>query len=189
MNQNSIKNIKNFREELKQRTNASLIQNMLDGTPKNENPLRKTPSSQLRLYVLIGIGQNLYFENKEELQAIIRNNQSESYQWMIVDYIGNIAGKKDVIQITDQENKKELRIAINRSSYATYNPERSKYHGDYIWEYHEGSLEELYKALRESGVIFEEDVFQMIEDREREVLTMCEINEIRLKKINEKNNR
>lgn len=186
MNQNSTKNIKNFREELKQRTNASLIQNMLDGTPKNENPLRKTPNSQMRLYVLIGIGQNLYFESKEDLQTIMKENPQGTYQWMIVDYIGNIAGRRDVIQITDQENKKELRVAINRNGYAVYNPERSKYHGDYIWEYQEGSLEELYQALRDSGVIFEEDVFQMIEDREREVLTMCEINEIRLKKIKDR---
>ena len=72
---------------------AIRLKKMIDGEPKNINPLIEIPEPQMRLYRIDGT----YFDNKEEIEIFCKENKKDTNDIVIVDYLGTVAGRKDVI--------------------------------------------------------------------------------------------
>ena len=122
---------------------------------------------QKRLYGYSGFYHSIFFTTKEELDSYLATHQDEINSDFgtscIIDYLGDFAGRNDVILETPLNGaKKVIMTAIDCDRYAIYNSDQSTREGKPIWNYEYGSatLKDMYKAFREQGVIFSKDIYQ-----------------------------
>lgn len=162
----------------------------VDGEPKNVNPLTKIPESQMRLYGFLGIFKSAFFDTEEELIKYVKETELGIGSVCVIDYLGTVAERSDVIKLTYKSGKEVLYTAVNEDGYGIYNHERSVYRGEFVWEYNHGSLSEMYSAFRDRGIVFEDDIYAKIAENNRRLFKMFDdtINEMGLtltkKKIN-----
>lgn len=126
---------------------------------------------QMRLYGLFADYSTTIFDQKEYLIDYITKHDMNSmvcHEIYVLDYLGNVAGRLDVIRKTNSEGHTHLYTAIDRDGYGIYNRELSIRDGKFIWEYNEGSIEFMYDAFRRRGIVFERDVYAEIEKEEEE---------------------
>mgnify|MGYP003299946967 CR=1 FL=1 len=143
---------------------VKIFERMTYGEPKNFNTLQEIPNPIMRLYKIDGT----YFDDKEELEKFCKENNKDINNVVIVDYLGTVAGRKDVIS-TFYKNRMMLYTACDRDGYGMYNHERSFYCGKFIWEYHYGSIRDIYNLFKERGVILEEDIYGKIDKSNEEL--------------------
>lgn len=165
-------------EELMRRT-ASIMKRITDGEPVNNNPLTRMPESEMRLYGIFGT----YFETQEELENYCQEKGYSLDKTCILDYLRSVAGRSDVIRITYKDGRSRLYTAVDEDGYGIYNHERSVYRGEFVWEYSHGKISEMYSAFRDRGIVFEDDIYGKIEERNKQLL-MCKMRKISNKRPN-----
>lgn len=101
---------------------------IIDGEPKNINPLTEIPEPEMRLYGIYGS----YFDSLEDLKnhCIIKGISLDDVH--ILEYIRNVAGLNDVIKKTNKDSRTKFCAAINEDGYSMYNNERSIYRWEFI---------------------------------------------------------
>lgn len=150
------------------------IKRMIDGEPKNVNPLTEIPASQMRLYVAYGT----YFDTKEELVSYCNINNIPKEETVVVDYFKSLAGRTDVIGRTTQDGRTMFYTVVDEDGYSIYNHERSVYRGEFIWEYNYGNISKVYTQFRDRGIVFANDIYAKIDERNQSVLKMCRDNNL-----------
>lgn len=123
--------------------------------------------SSTRLYVFEGEFENQYFDTKEEL-LIYYNNSHDSLEFVdisIVEYLGQIGDKNDVIRRIYPDETKLYAICDETQFYvcditSINNPNTS----NLVWSIHEGSLDDIYSAFRNRGIVFKDDIYQRVFD-------------------------
>ena len=146
----------------------------VDGDPKNINPLTEIPEPQMRLYGFYGAFKSSFFDTEEELIEYVKTNNTQFGSICVMEYLGNVAGKSDVIRLTYKSGKSVLYTSVNEDGYGIYNNERSIYRGEFIWEYNHGSISEMYSAFRDRGIVFEDDTYAKIAERNKRLFEMFE---------------
>lgn len=153
---------------------GKIIKRMCDGEPKNINPLTEIPEPQMRLYGFSGLFKSAFFDTEEELIEYVKTHNTELGSICVVEYLGNVAGRSDVIRLTYKSGKSVLYSSVNEDGYGIYNNERSIYRGEFVWEYNHGSISEMYSAFRDRGIVFEDDTYAKIAERNRIIFEMFE---------------
>ena len=152
----------------------------VDGEPKNIDPLKEIPKPQMRLYGFSGVFNSSYFDTEEELIEYVKNHNIGFGSICVMDYLGKVAGRNDVIRLTYKSGKQVLYTAVDEDGYGIYNHERSYYKGEFVWEYNYGSISEMYSAFRNRGIVFEDDKYAKIAESNKRLFEMLDeaINEI-----------
>lgn len=151
---------------------GDILKKFCDGEPKNVNPLTEIPDPQMRLYGFSGAFNSAYFDTEEELIEWVKNHNTDFGDVCVIDYLGNVAGRSDVIRKTYKSGKSNLYVACDEDGYGIYNFERSTYRGEFVWEYNHGSLREMYSAFRDRGISFENDIYDEIDKRHQKILEL-----------------
>lgn len=157
----------------KQKKTATILKRMIDGEPKNVNPLKEIPEPQMRLFGFSGAFKSAFFDTEEELLEYVQKNDTSFGDVCIIEYLGNVAGCSDVIRKVKRNGKKVLYTAVDEDGYGIYNYERSVYRNEFIWEYSHGSISEMYSAFRDRGITFEDDIYAKITERKQQLLKLC----------------
>lgn len=150
----------------------------VDGEPKNINPLTEIPEPKMRLYGFYGTFKSSFFDTEEELIEYIKTNNTQFGSICVMEYLGHVAGRSDVIRLTYKSGKQVLYTSVNEDGYGIYNEERSIYRGEFVWEYNHGSIREMYSAFRDRGIVFEDDTYAKIDEYYKKLKDMCEEREI-----------
>ena len=177
----NLDNSKMFSDELietldtkrKDNSTGEILKRLFDGEPKNVNLLTEIPEPQMRLYGFSGAFNSAYFDTEEELIEWVKNHNTQFGDICVIDYLGNVAGRSDVIRKTYKSGKSNLYAACDEDGYGIYNFERSTYRGEFVWEYNHGSLREMYSAFRDRGISFENDIYDEIDKRHQKILELC----------------
>ena len=159
-------------EELMKKASSSIVR-MIDGEPVNIDPLPELPIPEMRLYFV----DNNYFESIDELLMYCRINRISTKGLNIIDYYRNLAGRSDVIRKSNSQTSM-LYTAVDEDGYGLYNNKRSIYRGEFIWEYNHGSIRNLYMPFKEKGIVFENDVYGKIDERNHHILKYCRENNL-----------
>ncbi len=137
-----------------------------------DNYIKKIPASQMRLYRFKeNLEKSIYFSTKEELLEYSKTHKTR-FNNTTIDYLGDVAGRSDVILLS-YENSNPLLCgvflysAVDEHGYVIYNPERSYYTGNNVWEYVNGNIRDMYDAFRDRGIIFKDDVYAKIDETKK----------------------
>lgn len=152
---------------------ASMVKGVFDGTPMNKNPLNEIPTPQMRLYGIFGAFHSVFFDTEEELAEYIQNNDTSLGCVCVIEFLGNVAGCNDVVRKTSKDGLSILYTVVDEDGYGIYNSERSTYRGEFTWEYHHGSLKEIYSAFRDRGIVFTDDIYAKSAERNQHMLRYC----------------
>lgn len=159
-------------DELLEHT-ASIMKRMCDGEPVNKNPLTEIPTPQMVLYGFSGAFKSAYFDTEEELEEYVKTHDTSFGGTCVIEYLGNVAGRSDVIRTTSKNRKPMLLTVCDRDGYGIYNEERSIYRGEFVWEYNNGDIKDMYSAFRDRGIVFEDDIYGELAEQDRKLLQMC----------------
>ena len=159
-------------EELMKKASSSIVR-MIDGEPVNIDPLPELPIPEMSLYFV----DDNYFESIDELLMYCRINKKSTKGLNIIDYYRSLAGHSDVVRKSNSETSM-LYTAVDEDGYGLYNNKRSIYRGEFIWEYNYGSIIELYNPFKEKGIVFENDVYGKIDERNQHILKYCRENNL-----------
>lgn len=122
----------------------------------------------MRLYVV----ECNCFKTKEELMDYCQKKNIPFDDTYILDYLGNVAGRSDVIRKIDYNGQSHLYTAIDTDGYAIYNEARSTYRGEFVWEYEYGDIRSFYNSFRSRGIRFSHDVYGKIDEGYQKLLRM-----------------
>ena len=153
---------------------SRLSKRFVDGEPVNRNPLTELPEVKMRLYGVDDFLQSTFFDTEEELKSYLKENISLLGEPCIIEYLGSVAGQSDVIRKIDTKGNALLYTAIDEDGYATYNPERSFYRGQFTWEYNYGNLRDWYQSFRSRGIVLEEDIYHKIDIQQKKFFKCLE---------------
>ena len=73
----SNETIELFKNNQNKNSSISKIKKMIDGEPKNVNPLTEIPKSQMRLYGFSGAFYSAYFDTEEELKEWVKTHNTD----------------------------------------------------------------------------------------------------------------
>lgn len=152
---------------------TTTLKRMIDGEPKNVDPLKEIPEPQMKLFGFSGAFNSVYFDTEEELIEYVKNNDTTFGNICVIEYLGEVANCKDVIREINKNGREVLYTAVDEDGYGIYNRERSIYRGEFVWEYNHGRIKEMYSAFRNRGITFENDVYAKIDERNNRLLKMC----------------
>lgn len=150
----SMEFFQSFQEEDIRITNSVLYQtNLIDDTEAME-----LPESQMRLYAFLNRYDSIPFNTESELAEYVRNNQEPFQNICVVDYLGDYAGRNNVIKITFLDGRSTLCAATkDEVGFGLYhdvlNVPKSKIAGEPIWDIDKWDLKTIYEAFREKGII------------------------------------
>ena len=170
--------IETLETKKKDNSTGEILKRLCDGEPKNVNPLTEIPEPQMRLYGFSGAFNSAYFDTEEELIEWVKNHNTYFGDVCVIDFLGKVAGRSDVIREIYKSGKSNLYAACDEDGYGIYNFERSTYRGEFVWEYNHGSLREMYSAFRDRGISFENDIYDEIDKRYQKILKLCRENNL-----------
>lgn len=168
---------------------GNIIRRICDGEPKNINPLTEIPEPQMRLYGFSGVLKSAFFDTEAELIEYVKTHDIQFGNVCIMDYLGNVAGRSDVIRLTYKSGKQDLYTAVNEDGYGIYNNERSIYRGEFVWEYNYGNISEMYSAFRDRGIVFENDTYAKIAEYYKGIMDMFKERQVFIGNAENLNNR
>lgn len=157
---------------------SCLLNKLVDGEPELVNPLTEMPSPKMRLYGFLGGFKKVFFDTEEELLKYVKTYNIPYVSIGVIDYLGKVAGCSDVIRLTYKSGESVLYTSVDEDGYGKYNPERSIYRGEFIWEYQHGNIREMYSAFRDRGIVFENDTYAKIDEYHKNLMAMCEARQI-----------
>lgn len=123
----------------------------------NINPLNELPKPVIRLYGFSGIYGSVYFDTEKELIEYAKTHSITYGVFCILDYLGDLAGKSNVIRKTYDDGYFKLYSPIDNDSCYSYNYEKSYCCGEYIWNKIEGNLNDEFLAFKRRGFKFDID--------------------------------
>ena len=147
---------------------------LVDGEPVNRDPLTEIPEPQMRLYGFSGVFHSAFFDTEEELQLWISDHSIEFGSICVLDYLGDIAGREDVMRYTYMNGTERMIAPCDIDGYGIYNKKRSIYCGRFIWEYFYGDIQNEVQAFRDRGIEFQNDIYA---EREKLLQWMREVRE------------
>ncbi len=122
--------------------------------------------SIMRLYYVWTKNNNLVYLSAEEL-----NKEGKNVKVLYtVDYLGEVAGRHDVIKKTYPTGKYELLTAIDMDRYAIYSQYRSLAEDKSIWNYNYGNLREVHNEFRKRGIEFSKDLYKQIDEMNKRLI-------------------
>ncbi len=148
---------------------AESIEKCTDKELVNKNPLTEMPNPEMRLFDINGD----YFETKEELEGYCQCKGLSMDNPCVLDYLRSFAGRSDVIRKTYKNGRNIFFAAIDEDGYGIYNYERSIYKREFIWEFSYGDIREIYTPFRDRGIVFEDDIYGKIDEKNKQLLKMC----------------
>lgn len=126
----------------------------------------KVSKPVMRLYVIRNLFSKKFFDSMEELEEYMDGLSEKTKEGVListVEYYKHLAGRDDVI-VSKQDGQKPILVTVlDEISYAVFNPYDSSTKKDFIWEYYDGTLEEVCSAFRNSGIKFKNDVYAEID--------------------------
>lgn len=127
---------------------------------------------------------NNYFDSKQELDDFCSKTNFPQKDTYRLDFIGNFAGRKDVVRTVASNGKMSYYAMIDEDGYAMYNHERSCYIGEFVWEYNYGDIRKLYNLFKQKGISLTNDVYGKIDDYHNRIyeLVMNMSNETEINK-------
>ena len=158
------------------RNKENKLEKFVDDKSKNVNPLTEIPEPQMRLYGFSGFFNSEFFNTEEELMEYIKTADTEFGNLCVIEYLGNVAGRSDVIRVSYKDRTPKLYTSVDEDGYGIYNDNRSIEKGEYVWEYNHGNISEMYSAFRDRGIVFEEDTYAEIESKNRKMYEMLDQN-------------
>lgn len=123
----------------------------------NINPLSELPNPIIRLYGFSGIDKSVYFDTENELIEYASTHNITYGVFCILDYLGDLAGKSNVIRKTYDDGYFKLYSPIDNDSCYSYNYEKSYCCGEYIWNKIEGNLNDEFLAFCRRDLSFDID--------------------------------
>ena len=161
---------------------GELLSNMFNGgEPKNIDPLTEIPEPQIRLFGYSNhLGDSSFYGTEEELIEYLRNNKCDMTfgDVSIIEFMGTMAGRSDVIRKTYRNGKQSLVTVATDDHIGTYNHIRSCHQGQFVWEGNAGNLRAEYKAFRERGIAFKDDVYAQADERHNSLMKMMKENNL-----------
>ena len=115
-----------------------------------------------------------YFDTKEEMEEYAEMEGLDTARSYTIEYLRSFAGRSDVLKETDSNGAVLYFRAADDEGYGIYNRERSNREQEFIWEFSEGSIADMYAAFRERGIVFEDDVYGKMEEEEKKFLELCQ---------------
>ncbi len=135
---------------------------------------KKIPAPQMRLFcfqkAFSESFQREFFDTDQELIEYARSNDKTFGDVCIIEYLGDFAGRSDVIKKIDKDYRIRFYTAIDEDGYGIYNPKRNSSAGEPIWEYNYGDLREMYSAFRDRGITFTNDIYAKIDKENQQTL-------------------
>lgn len=128
---------------------------------------------QMRLFCFPKTSEMLFFEAEEELIKYLKKYKEIPEDICVIDYLGKVAGRSDVIRETNRKGREIVYTAVDEDGYGIYNHQKSVSKGEFVWEYNYGSVSEMYSAFRDRGITFEDDIYAKIDGRNQLILKMC----------------
>ena len=116
------------------------------------DPLTYIPESSNRLYCIKKGFDNHYFKTSEEREEWIAINKPSVCRKVTLVYIGELAGKNNVIKEIGENKSYRLLSIESREKYQVYNSERSSMKQEYIWDNYYGNITDMYKAFENKNV-------------------------------------
>lgn len=119
------------------------------------------------LKYLYGIGEN-FFNNLEDLRIFCGSHNRSMTGWFKLDYLGDYQEKKDVIRIWSSLTTGSTILTAGNITEKQNNDWESFCHERYdektqCWKLCPGNLITYYRALRNSGIEFSNDVYAYVE--------------------------
>ena len=114
----------------------------------NSDPLNKSSleNSKITMYGVNTGFQTKLFKTKKERDKFIKKENPKVQLTYQYDYLGNVAGKNNVIKEKDEYGSSRL-IAVDgnyNNSYYVYNYKKSKEIGEYSWNHYYDEFNEKY---------------------------------------------
>lgn len=130
-----------------------------------KNELTRVPTI---LYVFLGEYSTKFFESESECIKYYEESCEPFASICIIEYIGNFAGKNDVIGYRDVTGEHYL-AACDCKSYYDYLPNENN-PDVFCWQQVDGSIEWLYKMFRDKGIVFKNDIYAQIEEENQKLI-------------------
>ena len=127
----------------------------------DEKVLKEIPESKMRLYCYSCVLKTDVFNTMEELDNYVNSGHIHRGEKVLIDYLGNMADKIDVIRVTYSDDSVRYFSVVDELAVEIYNEEKSNTLGKYIWEYEFGDLKDIYKAFSDRGIKFGKDVYKL----------------------------
>lgn len=118
--------------------------------------------------VFLGEFSNKYFESERECKDYYEKSHDPFASTCIIEYIGNFAGKDDVIKYSSF-SKECYFVVCDEVSYYVYKADENN-HDNSCWQQVNGSVEWMYKAFRDKGIIFKNDVYAQAREEEQKLI-------------------
>ena len=120
------------------------------------------------LQTVYGIGDN-FFDTLDELRIFCGMNGRSTIGRFQLDYVGNYKGKKDVVRIWNGTSGKLYAVGnitadkLEKIGFDEYNCYEAYDEKNDSWRIYQGCLITWYRALRNSGAEFSNDVYAPVE--------------------------
>ena len=125
-----------------------------------DDPLKEIPKPQMRLYGISLAIKGIYFDSEKELKEYVKSNNIAKPNIHVIEFLGKFSGCSDVIRVIYGNGKSYLCKAVDSYGYGVYNHKRSIEENDFVWEYVYGRINHMYRAFRERGIIFNNDIYE-----------------------------
>lgn len=135
----------------------------IDGEEVGKDPLINIPKPKMVLYGT-SIFSSCSFFTLGGLEDFLAEQGKELKEYYVLEYLGDMAGREDVIRVTYIDERGERVSYYTPTStehYGKYDHERSVYRGEHVWEGHDGSfLERYFDVLKEHGLEMKNDYWE-----------------------------
>ena len=145
--------------------------------PINEGPLIEFPESQMTLYGYKKGTIKYFFDTEEQRQEYIKKYQKDGeLKLFIVDFIGNMADRYNVIKYTENNGKPKFVAEKSTAFVDVYNEEESNKTGEFIWDIGLGGyvgISDIHTAFKLRGIELHQATYCALS------ITACASNPIR----------
>ena len=124
----------------------------------NELVINNESESKLRIYAIINAFQNICFDKEEKMLKYMKYKKNYGGEKVIIDYLGNMFGRVDVIKVTYSDDSVKYFSLENDLGYVVYNQNKM------VWEYEYGELKDIYNEIKRLGIKLENDVYGRIDE-------------------------
>ena len=132
------------------------LMRLFEPTGNGIDPLKELPESTLTLYCYDKNFNQTFFNTQAKLDLYASNHPGG--RKIIIDYLGKVAGKDNVIKETFENSKTRLLHYVSSENYEIYNSKRSAFKGTYMWDKYYGDVRSVKEALESNGINFDSDI-------------------------------
>lgn len=120
-------------EDMCKKLEAILTYEVIDIAPLN---IYELPKAEVKLYAVgTGVDSHYFATATDRKKWLVDAKPKYSYNYT-AEYLGNVAGKEDVIKETYENGDIRLLSIENSTEYDIYNFEKSKIKGKFVWDHY-----------------------------------------------------